>query len=63
MTELIQEKISKDFKHGDFVFTYYRFVDKFHIEPRDWKDLLELSDYVSVENSIHKLIVESTKQE
>jgi hypothetical protein len=27
-------------------------MDKFHVEPKDWKDFLEHMEYVRVENSI-----------
>ena len=63
LDKLIKELIKKKFVHGDFVYSYYRFLDKFHCEPKDWKDLMEFTDYMNTDGAVHKLITESTKQE
>lgn len=45
------------------MFTYYRFLDKFHVEPKTWQELLEFPVYIATDSSINKLIIDSTKQE
>ena len=45
------------------VFTYYRYLDKLHVEPVTWFELLTFTDYVATDSSISKLITDSAKQE
>jgi hypothetical protein len=60
---LIRDKIKEKFVFGDMVFRYYRYLDKFHVEPKSWLDLFEYANYIETDNSVNKLIAESTKQE
>lgn len=60
---MIRKIIKEKFKHGDFVYTYYRFLDKFHSEPKSWRELMEFTDYVSTDSTINRLISDSVKQE
>lgn len=56
------EEIVTNFKDGSFVFTYYRFVDKFHVEPKSWSDLFEFLHYNETEAKIDKLIQFTLKE-
>lgn len=42
----------ESFKYGSYLYAYYSFMDKFHVEPKDWKDFLEHMEYIRVENDI-----------
>lgn len=39
------------------MFTYYRYLDKFHQEPKEWKDLFEYLEYNSTDTEINKAII------
>lgn len=54
--------ISNKFDYGNFLFTYYRFIDRFHVEPRSWQELMEFPKYLETDTSVNKLIAD-TKQE
>ena len=56
------EEIVTNFKDGSFVFTYYRFVDKFHVEPKSWSDLFEFLHYNETEAKIDKLVQFTLKE-
>lgn len=43
------------FRFGDFVYSYYRFVDKFHIEPKTWQELFEFTNFISVDSGIKNI--------
>ena len=45
------------------MFTYYRFLDKFHTEPKSWAELIEFPNYLETDSAISKFIADSTKQE
>lgn len=60
---MIKDLIKEKFKFGSYVHAYYRYLNKFHCEPKSWQDLLEFGNFIDVENKIHKLIADSTKQE
>ena len=60
---MIKKTIKENFKFGDFVYTYYRFLDKFHSEPKSWNELLEFGNYTDVENKVHQLISAVMKKE
>lgn len=60
---MIRETVSKKFDYGYFVFTYYRFLDKFHTEPVTWAELMEFSNYLDTDSAVNKLIADMTKQE
>lgn len=55
--------MSKKFDYGYFVFTYYRFLDKFHVEPKTWQELMEFTNYIDADSAVAQLIAETTKQE
>lgn len=38
------------------VYTYYRFLDKFHVEPSTFVDLFEFLEYTATETKIQKKI-------
>lgn len=38
------------------VYTYYRYAQKFHIEPQSWKDLFEYIHYTRVETEIESYL-------
>ena len=42
---------------------YYRFLDKFHVEPKDWLDLFEYTNYIEVDGKINKIISDSSKEQ
>lgn len=39
------------------MFTYYRYLDKFHCEPKEWLDLFEYLDYNATDGEISSLIL------
>lgn len=45
------------------MYTYYRFIDKFHVEPRSWEELMEFGNFIEVENKIQKLVSDTMKKE
>ncbi len=55
--------MSSKFEHGALVFTYYRFLDKFHTEPVTLAELMEFSNYLDTDSAVNKLIADMTKQE
>ena len=40
------------------MFTYYRYLDKFHTEPLDIRDLFDFIKYNTVDNKISSIIQE-----
>ena len=56
------EKATKNFKYGDFTYTYYRFIDKMHTEPKTWGELFEFLNYLETEVKINKVIASFTKE-
>lgn len=44
------------------MFTYYRYLDKFHTEPKEWKDLFEYLEYSSTEGEINKAVLEDKER-
>lgn len=49
-------EVLSTFKYGNFVHSYYRFLDKFHAEPKDWADLFEYFDFCRVEGKINEIV-------
>lgn len=39
------------------MFTYYRYLSKFHCEPKDWKELFEYIDYNATEKEINRILM------
>lgn len=37
--------VSETFKYGDFIYIYYKYLDKFHVEPKGFVDLFEYLNY------------------
>lgn len=37
--------IDETFKYGDFTYIYYKYLDKFHLEPKGFVDLFEYLNY------------------
>ena len=60
---MIGKTVSSKFEHGSFVFTYYRFLDKFHTEPKSWLELIEFPNYLETDTSVKKIINDTMKQE
>lgn len=60
---MIRNTVKDKFNYGSFVFAYYRFIDKFHIEPKSWIDLIEYNNYVDTESAINKIIADLAEQE
>ena len=51
------EDIVKDFQKGnDFLYSYYRYLDRFHSEPLDIKNLLEFMEYEAIDTKIKTLV-------
>jgi hypothetical protein len=63
LDELVRKTVADKFNYGSFVFTYYRFLDKFHVEPKTWAELMEFSNYLDTDSAVSKLIAETVKQE
>lgn len=57
-SEAVSKKI-KEFKYGDLIYCYYRYLNTFHTVPIDIADLFEFTDFMDVENEVHKLIQDS----
>lgn len=51
--------VSENFKYGDFIYIYYKYLDKFHVEPKGFVDLFEYMNYndtiIQVENALDSL--------
>lgn len=60
---MIKEKIKDKFRYGDVVYKYYRYLDRFHCEPKSWLDILEFSNYVYTDSAVNKLIADTMRQE
>lgn len=60
---MISNTVKEKFEHGRFVFTYYRFLDKFHCEPKSWAELMEFPNYMETDSAVNKLIMDNAKQE
>lgn len=58
---MIMDSVSK-FADGNYVFIYYRFLDKFHVEPTTWSDLFEYLHYNEVDSEILKLTQNMTEE-
>lgn len=43
--ESINEIIDKNFNYGDLLYTYWQFVEMFHVKPTSWFDIFEFMDY------------------
>ncbi len=52
-----------EFEYGDFIFSYYRFIDRFHLVPKDWGELFEFFQYESIDTKIKKFINTISKSE
>lgn len=37
--------VDETFKYGDFTYIYYKYLDKFHVEPKGFVDLFEYLNY------------------
>ena len=59
----MRKTVNEKFNYGSFVFTYYRFLDKFHTEPKTWHELMEFSNYLDTDSAVTKLIADTVKQE
>lgn len=38
-------------------------MDKFHVEPGSWQELMEFSSFINVENKVQKLISDIMQKE
>ena len=54
---------TEEFKYGDLTFLYYRFLEKFHCEPKTWGELFECLDFVEIESKINKIISDFNSKE
>lgn len=57
------ENLTRKFKYGDFVFSYYRYLDRFKTEPDSMKALYEFIEYSNVDGEIQATIKELSKVE
>ena len=48
--------IQDEFDNQTYLFTYYRYMDKFHVEPRDWESLFEFLSYSDIDSKINTSI-------
>lgn len=48
----------RGYKYGNFLYLYYRYLDRFHTEPGSVKGLLEGIEYERIEGKKEKLINE-----
>lgn len=47
----------KGFNGGnDYLYSYYRYLDRFHTEPLDMKSLLEFMEYETIDTKIKTLV-------
>ena len=44
------------------MYTYYRFLDKFHVEPKSWNELMEFGNFTEVEAKVHRLVSDTMKK-
>lgn len=52
----MKKELSK-FEFGDFVYNYYRFMDRFHTEPKTWRELFEFTSFISVDSGIKNIFM------
>ena len=48
----ISELIEGSFPHSDFLYAFYKYMDRFKQEPQSFDDLFEFMDYMKTENRI-----------
>ena len=53
----------KKYPYGDFVYMYYSFVEKFHVEPQDFGELMEANAYIGTTAEITGYLREVAKNE
>ena len=51
----VQEKLG-EYEDGMFIYLYYKYLDKFHVEPKSWKDLFEYKRFTSLESEINSIV-------
>ena len=57
----IENIIKENYDSNAFVYTYYKYVDKFHVEPKDWRDLFEYITFDNTESLVNKVVQEEVK--
>lgn len=53
--EIDRKEAVESFKFGNYVFIYYKYLSKFHVEPDSWAALFEFMDYAVVDNKIESV--------
>ena len=48
--------------YGEAVLLWYRYVDKYHIEPVDWLDLFEFMGHEQVLSGIKKILADEAQK-
>ena len=59
----IADIINNNFKQGSLIMTYYRYMEKFHCEPKEWQDLFDYLDFNNTDNEINKVLIAETKKD
>lgn len=52
----MNEIVDSIFEKETMLFTYYRYLDKFHCIPRDFTDLFDFVRYTEADSKINSLI-------
>ena len=55
------DRIISGYSHGSLIYTYYSYMNKFHTEPLDWKNLFEYLEFDRLENEIEYKLKEKDK--
>lgn len=51
------EKLIHEFAEGNnYLYSYYKYLDRFHTEPLDWVSLFEFTEYEITEAKIKNLV-------
>lgn len=52
----------REYRHGYFLWMYYRYVEDTGLEPKDWLDLFEVSEYKSLRGEIDGIVRSTLRQ-
>ena len=55
VSKKINECIQK-YPFGSFTYTYYNFLEKFHVEPKTWRDIFEYIEYSKTDTDIKECL-------
>lgn len=54
--------LDENFAYGDFIYSYYRFMELFHVRPESWNDLFEFYAYTGTQNKMEEYRISLMEQ-